>query len=152
MDKYNINEKADKYVEKHWDMIVQNLTAKHVKESIVSEIDGLVEELFADNKLGPTDFANWYQMPCMWDYETQEDYDQAVEQAELDQVANQVCRWYSVTKKGFGLFRTCGDPVAKYKGIYIWGRTTNGESIVEDFTNDKRKMDLMSKILKTDKK
>ena len=152
MDKYNIDKKVDKLVEKHWDMIVQNLTAKQVKESIVSEIDGLVEELFADNKLGPTDFTNWFQEPCMWDYETQEDYDQAVEKAELDQVLNPVFHWYSVTKKGFGLFRTCGDPVAEYKGIYIWGRTTNGSSIVEDFTNDKRKMDLMSKILKTDKK
>ncbi len=84
-------EKVDKIVDKYWELnednIINCVIADNVKESIVSEIDGLVEELFADNKLGPSDFTN-----------------------------------------------------------YIWGRTTNGPSIVEDFINDKRKMDIMHKI------
>ncbi len=150
------NEKVEKVVDKYFELneanIISSVIASNVKDSIVSEITDLVTELFTDNKLGPNDFTNWFKMPCSWDYQTQEEYDEAVEQAETDLKAKQVFHWYSVTKKGFGIFKVCGDPVANYKGIYIWGRTTNGPSIVEDFTNNKRKMDLMSKILKTDKK
>ncbi len=150
------NEKVDKVVDRFFELneanIISSVIASNVKDSIVSEITDLVTELFTDNKLGPNDFTNWFKMPCSWDYETQEEYDVAVEKAETDLKAKQVFHWYSVTKKGFGIFKVCGDPVANYKGIYIWGRTTNGPSIVEDFTNNKRKMDLMSKILKTDKK
>ncbi len=149
------NEKVEKVVDKYFELnednIITSVIASNVQDSIVSEIDELVGELFAEKKLSPNDFTGWYKIPCSWDYETQEDYDKAVEQAELDQIAKQVYRWYSVNKKGFGLFRFCGDPVAEYKGIYIWGRTTNGESIVGDFTSDKRKMDLMRKLCKSNK-
>ncbi len=147
------NEKVDKVVDRFFELneanIISSVISSNVKDSIVSEITDLVTELFTDKKLGPNDFTNWFKMPCSWDYETQEEYDVAVEKAETDREAKQVFHWYSVTEKGFGIFKVCGDPVANYKGIYIWGRTTNGKSIVEDFVNDKIRMEIMRKIIKS---
>ncbi len=114
-----------------------------IEANVVSNINELVPELFAEEKISPDDFSNYWETPNLDDYDTSEAYWKAVDNPE----PQQVYEWYCVTKLAYEFFKMCGDPVAQYKGIYIWGRRSTGQKISVDFINDKTRMDIINKLL-----
>ncbi len=114
-----------------------------IEANVVSCINQLVPELFTEGKIGSEDFSNYWETPNLDDYETSQAYWEAVDNPE----PQEVYEWYCVTQPGYNFFKLCGDPVAQYKGIYIWGRRSTGQKISVDFINDKSRKDIIDKIL-----
>ncbi len=123
--------------------IKQLAIVKWIEANVVSCINQLVPELFAEGKISSEDLANYWETPNLDDYDTSQAYWDAVDNPE----PQEVYEWYCVSKSGYEFFKMCGDPVAQYKGIYIWGRTSTGQRISVDFISDKTRMDIINKIL-----
>ncbi len=132
-------ELSEKTVETNKQLAIVNW----IESNVISNINELVPELFRECKISPEDLANYWETPNLDDYDTSQAYWEAVDNPE----PQQVYEWYCVSKSGYEFFKMCGDPVAQYKGIYIWGRTSTGQRISVDFINDKSRMDIIDKIL-----
>lgn len=61
-----------------------------------------------------------------------------------------VYQWFVVSKNAYFSFKKLGDPVIKYKEMYIWGRTCEGQPIIMDYHNDINKMQELLKNSITD--
>ena len=61
-----------------------------------------------------------------------------------------VYQWYVVSKNAYSNFKEIGDPVIKYKEMYIWGRTCENQPIVMDYYNDIKKIKILLKSSITD--
>ncbi len=122
-----------------------NVVSNWIETNVISNINELVSELFADEKIAPDDFENYWERPNLENYDTKKEYDEAIANPE----PQEVYEWYCVTQSGYNFFKMCGDPVAIYKGVYIWGRTSTGQKIIVDFTNDKHRMILSDKFINT---
>jgi len=100
-----------------------------IESNVISNINQLVPELFCEGKISTEDLENYWETPHPDDYDSKETYEEAIANPE----PQQIYEWYCVTQSGYDFFKLCGDPVAQYKGIYIWGRTSTGQRISVDF-------------------
>lgn len=89
----------------------------------------LVETLFEKNIISFDDIENAYEQLKEEDYETKKEYEQALD----DQEPQQVTQWFAVSEEAYDKFKMIGDPVIKFKELYIWGRTVYGQKICVDY-------------------
>lgn len=89
----------------------------------------LVNTLFEKNIISYDDFENQYENLKESDYDTKEEYEEALDNQEPQRIG----QWFVVSKEAYDKFYIIGDPVIKFKELYIWGRKVYGQSIYMDY-------------------
>lgn len=77
-------------------------------------------------------FENFYKQLNRKDYDTNEDYEEALD----EQLPQDVYEWYLVSSRAYDTFNKIGDVVVKFKDLHFWGRGCSGQEILIDYLYD----------------
>ena len=116
----------------------KNLLTKWLETNIISYGGELFNTLMNKEVITYEDIENYYEEINESDYKTMEEYKNALD----NQEPQQVMQWYMVTEEGYNKFKKVGYPVVKINELHFYGRTAYGQAIYLDFyyTPEKIKM------------
>ncbi len=113
------------------------LLEKWLDENIHSRADNLYIKLLQAELITWENIENLFPEIIPEDYSDYEEF----EDAYAFSTAKEIYEWYLISEKAYEKFKYWGYPVLQFEEIYLWGRTSSGQSIVVDFYYSPEKID-----------
>jgi hypothetical protein len=98
-------------------------------KNIISYAGKTFNTLFDKQLITTDDIENFYEELNENDFDTKEEYKDALDNQEPQQVG----QWLLVTEEAYNKFKTIGHQVVKFEELYFYGRPVYGQMIVMDF-------------------
>jgi len=107
-------------------------------KNVISGGDDLFNVLIKKELISYDDIENVYSKLNKEDFESEEEYNIALNEQE----PQDVMQWFIVSEEAYNKFKQLEFPVVKFKELYFYGRTSYGQKMVMDFyyINDAHKI------------
>lgn len=102
---------------------------KWLDKNVISYGGDLFNALMEKKLISLNDIENVYSKLNRNDFESEEEYNIALNEQE----PQQVMQWFIVSEEGYNKFKQLDYPVVKFKELYFYGRTSYGQAIITDF-------------------
>jgi hypothetical protein len=121
------------YTNEEFYNLYKNRLEKWLDNNVYQYANDIVPFLLEKEIITHDDFENYYKIINREDYESEEDYKEAL----YEDTPQEIYEWYLVSEEAYNKFGKVGDVVVKFKDLHFWGRGCSGQKILIDYLYDR---------------